>query len=155
VVDSLRLALGLYGAALAIGFIAGLFPFVSIELFLVGATAYGVEPHALPILIVLGALGNQIARSITYYMGAGVFDLPRGKLRVKIEAFQARIEHWNRRPLIILAASSTIGIPPLYLLGFIAQPILKLSHTVFTAVSFTGRLLRMTTVVVVTYVIRS
>ena len=46
-VDSLLATLGLYGATLAIGFVAGMFPLVSIELFLVGATAYGVEPHML------------------------------------------------------------------------------------------------------------
>ncbi|HET9621871.1 MAG TPA: hypothetical protein VFP84_10910 [Kofleriaceae bacterium] len=153
-VNSLLASLGLYGATLAVGFIAGLFPLVSIELFLVGATAFGAAPRTLPLLVALGVVGNQAARSITYYMGAGVFELPRGKVRDKIEALKARIAHWNRRPKLILLLASTVGIPPLYLLGFIAQPLMKLSHTTFTAVSLSGRVVRIATVVVVAYAIR-
>ena len=153
-VDSLLATLGLYGATFAIGFIAGMFPIVSIELFLVGATAYGVEPRMLPALIALGSLGHQIAKSVTYYMGAGVFELPRGKVRTKIDALKARIEPWNKRPKLILLISALTGIPPLYLVGFVAQPLMKLSHTAFTAVSLTGRVVRLTTLVVVTHAIR-
>lgn len=152
-VDSLLATLGLYGATLVIGFVAGMFPIVSIELFLVGATAYGIEADKLPALIALGSLGHQIAKSITYYMGAGVFELPRGKVRDKIEALKLRIAHWNRRPKLILFLSATIGIPPLYLIGFVAQPLMKLSHTTFTAVSLPGRVARMTTLVVITHLI--
>jgi membrane protein YqaA with SNARE-associated domain len=150
VIESLRGALGLYGATFAIGFIAGMFPLVSIELFLVGATAYGVDPHLLPTLIALGVIGHQIAKSVTYYMGAGVFELPRGKLRTQIEAIKVRIERWNRRPKLLLFISSATGIPPLYVMGFVAQPLMKLSHTTFTAVTLPARVLRLTTLVVVT-----
>lgn len=152
--DSLTHTLGLYGATLVIGFVAGMFPLVSIELFLIGATAYGVEPHMLPALIGLGALGHQIAKSVTYYMGAGVFELPRGKVRTKIEALKVRIERWTKRPKLLLFISSATGVPPLYAVGFIAQPLLKLSHTTFTVVSLVARLLRLTTFVLVTRWIR-
>ena len=42
-VDSLLASLGLYGATFAVAFIAGIFPIVSVELFLVGATALGAN----------------------------------------------------------------------------------------------------------------
>lgn len=151
--DSLRVTLGLYGATFVIGVIAGMFPLVSIELFLVGVTAYGVDPRVLPALIGLGALGHQIAKTITYYMGAGVFELPRGKVRTQVEAIKARLERWNKRPKLILFISSATGVPPLYLVGFVAQPLMKLSHTTFTGVSLTARVLRLTTFVVVTRMI--
>ena len=153
-IDNLTQALGLYGATLVIGFVAGMFPLVSIELFLVGATAYGVEPHMLPALIALGALGHQIAKSVTYYMGAGVFELPRGKVRTQIEALKVRIARWTQRPKLLLFISSATGIPPLYAVGFMARPMLKLSHTTFTVVSLVARVLRLTTFVLVTRWIR-
>ena len=86
-------------------------------------------------------------------MGAGVFELPRGKLQMRIDAFKRRVERWNRRPKLLLFVSSATGIPPLYLVGFIAQPLRKLSHTVFTAVTLPVRVVRLTTLVVVTRVI--
>lgn len=171
-IESLRATLGLYGATLVIGFVAGMFPLVSIELFLVGCTRWGIAPPVLAVLIALGALGHQIAKSVTYYMGAGALELPKGKIRGRIEAAKARlagggmppdgsaagwrrglIERWNKRPKLILFVGAAVGIPPLFLLGFIAQPLMRMSHTMFTAVSLPARLLRLTTLVVAAFVL--
>jgi membrane protein YqaA with SNARE-associated domain len=149
VVESLQATLGLYGATFAIAFIAGMFPIVSIEVFLVGLTVLGVEGRVLGVLIGLAAIGHQIAKTITYYAGAGAFGLPSGRIRARIEATRARIERWNKRPRVILFVAAATGLPPLYLLGFIAQPLMKLTITTFTAISMTGRLLRFTTIVFV------
>ena len=81
VVDHLVATLGLYGATLAIAFLAGVFPLLSIELFLVGAAAWGVAVDELAVLIAIAAVGHQVAKTITYYAGAGAFELPRGRLQ--------------------------------------------------------------------------
>jgi len=150
VVDSLLTSVGLYGATFAVAFIAGMFPLVSIEVFLIGATALGAEPRTLPVLIAIAAVGHQIAKTITYYAGAGVFELPRGRMRQRIEAAKARIERWNRRPRLILFIAAATGLPPLWALGFIAQPLMKMDIFTFTAISFIGRVLRYATLVAVT-----
>lgn len=142
--------LGLYGATFVLGFIAGMFPLISIELFLVGATALGVAPAMLPILIALGAIGHQIAKTVTYYAGAGAFELPRGKVRARIEAARPHIDRWNKRPRLIMFLAATTGLPPLWLLGFIARPLMQMSFATFTAITLGGRLLRFTTMVLVT-----
>lgn len=149
-VDSLRTTLGLYGATLVIAFIAGIFPIVSIEVFLMGATALGVEARILVALIGLAAFGHQIAKTVTYYAGAGAFELPRGKLRARIDAAKARIDRWNKRPRLVMFAAATTGLPPLLLLGFIARPLMKMEITTFTALSVTGRILRYGTLVAIT-----
>jgi membrane protein YqaA with SNARE-associated domain len=150
VVDSLLASLGLYGATFAVGFIAGLFPFISIEVFLIGATALGAEPRVLPVLIAIAAVGHQIAKTITYYAGAGLFQLPRGRMRERIDAAKARIDRWNRRPRLILFVAAVTGLPPLWLLGYIAQPLMKMDIATFTAISFIGRVLRYCVLVAVT-----
>ena len=149
-VDSLLASLGLYGATFAVGFIAGLFPFISIEVFLIGATALGAEPRALPVLIAIAAVGHQIAKTITYYAGAGLFQLPRGRMRERIDAAKARIDRWNRRPRLIMFVAAVTGLPPLWLLGYIAQPLMKMDIATFTAISFIGRVLRYCVLVAVT-----
>jgi membrane protein YqaA with SNARE-associated domain len=150
VVDSLLASLGLYGATFAVGFIAGLFPFISIEVFLIGATALGAEPRVLPVLIAIAAVGHQIAKTVTYYAGAGLFQLPRGRMRARIDAAKERIDRWNRRPRLILFVAAVTGLPPLWLLGYIAQPLMKMDIATFTAISFIGRVLRYCVLVAVT-----
>jgi membrane protein YqaA with SNARE-associated domain len=149
VVDSLLTSVGLYGATFVVAFVAGMFPAISIELFLVGATAWGVEPRILVALIAIAAVGHQIAKTVTYYAGAGVFELPRGNMRARIEAAKARIERWNKRPRLIMFVAAATGLPPLYLLGFIAHTFMKMSIATFTAISMSGRILRYTTLVAV------
>jgi membrane protein YqaA with SNARE-associated domain len=150
VVDSLLASLGLYGATFAVAVIAGLLPIVSVELFLVGATALGADVDTLPILIAIAAIGHQIAKTITYYAGAGVFEMPRGKMRDRIEAAKARIARWNKRPRLIMFVSAATGLPPLWALGFVAQPLMKMDIVTFTAITAIGRILRYSTLVAIT-----
>jgi membrane protein YqaA with SNARE-associated domain len=149
VFDHLVATLGLYGAALAIAFLAGMFPLLSIELFLVGAAAWGIPADQLVVLIAIAAVGHQAAKTITYYAGAGAFELPRGKLRDRIAEAKQRIDRWNRRPRLIMLAGAAIGLPPLYLLGFIARPVLNMQLATFTGISLAGRIARYTTLVAV------
>jgi membrane protein YqaA with SNARE-associated domain len=160
VVDSLLASLGLYGATFAVAFIAGMFPFISIEVFLIGATALGAEPRVLPVLIAIAAVGHQIAKTITYYAGAGLFHLPRGRMRERIEAAKLRVaarsgragpfDRWYRRQRLILFAAAVTGLPPLWVLGYIAQPLMKMDIATFTGISFLGRVLRYCVLVAVT-----
>jgi membrane protein YqaA with SNARE-associated domain len=150
VVGSLYASLGLYGATFAVAFIAGVFPLVSIELFLIGATALGADVQTLPLLIAIAAVGHQIAKTLTYYAGAGMFELPRGGMRARIEAARARIERWNRRPRLIMFLAAATGLPPLWALGFVAQPLMKIDFATFTAITAFGRILRYSTLVAIT-----
>jgi membrane protein YqaA with SNARE-associated domain len=147
VVDHLMATLGLYGATLAIAFLAGMFPLVSLELFLVGAAAWGVSIDTLVVMVAVATVGHQVAKTVTYYAGAGAFELPRGKLRDRIAAAKQRIERWNRRPKLIMLAGAAFGLPPLYLLGFIARPVMNMHVATFTGISMVGRIARYTTLV--------
>jgi membrane protein YqaA with SNARE-associated domain len=117
-----------------------MFPIVSIELFLVAATAWQLDARVLVVLIGIAAIGHQIAKTITYYAGAGAFELPRGKVRARIEAARERIDRWNRRPRFIMFVAAATGLPPLYVLGFIARPLMNMQITTFTAISLSGRI---------------
>lgn len=141
--------LGLYGATLAIAFLAGMFPLLSIEVFLVGAAAWGVAVDQLVVLVAIAAVGHQVAKTVTYYAGAGALELPRGKLRDRIAATKQRIDRWNRRPKLVMLAGAALGLPPLYLLGFIARPVLNMQLATFTGITLAGRVARYTTMVAV------
>jgi membrane protein YqaA with SNARE-associated domain len=143
VTDGLIESLGIYGGALIVSFLAGLFPIVGIEVFLLTvATLYVTSWGELAVLVLLASIGHQVAKTSCYFAGAGVLALPRGKLKQQIDAVKTRLERWNKHPMLVLWLSSTIGLPPLYVVSFIAGPIMKIRFVRFTAVCFTGRVLR-------------
>jgi membrane protein YqaA with SNARE-associated domain len=147
VVDHLIATLGLYGATLAISFLAGMVPLPGIEPLLIGAAAWGVAVDQLIVLVAIAVVGHQIAKTITYYAGAGAFELPRGKLRERIAAAKQRVDRWNRRPKLIMLAGAALGLPPLYLLGFIARPVMNMQLATFTGITLAGRIARYTALV--------
>ncbi|CAN5914482.1 hypothetical protein BH11MYX3_BH11MYX3_42970 [soil metagenome] len=136
--ESLLSTFGLYGGALVIAFVAGLFPLVSIELFLVGISTWAPQtPAGMALLIVLSAIGHQLAKTVTFYAGIGALENKR--LAARVEKVRARIDRWNKRPKLVMFLSATVGLPPLWLLGFIAHPLMKMRIWPFTLITFFGR----------------
>jgi membrane protein YqaA with SNARE-associated domain len=149
VVDTLLGTLGLYGGTFVVAFVSGLFPLVSIELFLFGVGALAGSSTSLPTLVVLAAVGHQLAKTIMYYAGVGLLDRPSSKLAARVAALRTRIERWNRRPLLILTLAGAFGLPPMWLIGFIARPVMRIRFVPFTAITFVTRLVRFGTIAAV------
>ena len=129
---------GLYGACVVISFIAGLFPLVSIEAFLVGYTVLRpVSSNEFVAMVLLSALGHQIAKTVCYF--AGTTGLEHERVQPMLEKWRPRIDKWNRYPKIVFFLGATVGIPPMWLLGFIAKPIMHIRFLPFTLVTFVCR----------------
>jgi membrane protein YqaA with SNARE-associated domain len=139
VAEDLLASLGMYGASLVVAFIAGLFPLFSIELFLMGLSAI-VQPTLAEVVLcsVLAAVGHQVAKTITYYAGAGALE--HGKIKVRVDKLRHKIEKWKNAPKLILLLSGAIGIPPLWIIGFIARPLLGIGIVPFTLIIFATRI---------------
>ena len=90
------------------------------------------EPPAKLLLIVTGSTlrAEDVDRPLAYYL-------------------KQRIDRWNRRPKLIMLAGAALGLPPLYLLGFIARPVLNMQLATFTGITLAGRVARYTTMVAV------
>lgn len=137
--ETLLSTFGLYGGALVISFVAGLFPLVSIELFLIGISTWATPtPAGFVLLVILAATGHQIAKTITFYAGIGALE--NKKLAARVEKVRTRIDKWNKRPKVIMFIAATIGLPPLWLLGFIAHPLMKMRIVPFTLIVYFGRI---------------
>jgi membrane protein YqaA with SNARE-associated domain len=141
VTDHLLATFGLYGGAFVISFIAGLFPLVSIELFLVGVARLAPpSPAGIVALVLVAAVGHQIAKTVTYYAGVGALE--NKKLAARVERIRTKIDRWNRSPKLVMLLAATFGLPPLWLLGFIAHPLMRMRIVPFTVICFTGRIAR-------------
>ena len=137
--EDLLSSLVMYGASMIVAFIAGLFPPFSIELFLIGLATI-VHPTFGEVVLcsVLAAIGHQVAKTITYYAGVGALE--HGKLKAKVEKIRPKIEKWNKAPKVILLLAGAFGIPPLWVVGFIARPLMGIGIVPFTLIIFGTRI---------------
>jgi membrane protein YqaA with SNARE-associated domain len=136
--DHLLELFGVYGATVALAFAAGMFPLLSIEAFLVGYCALRpVTWSEYVILVLLAAVGHQIAKTVCYF--AGVTGLESKRVRPIVDKWRPRIEKWNRYPGVVFMLAATVGIPPMWLIGFIARPLMHLRFVPFTLLCLVGR----------------
>ncbi len=150
--DSLLGALGIYGGTFMVSLVAGIFPIASIELFLIGIAAWKHPSwEVLALLVLIAAIGHQIAKTVTYFAGEGALKLPKGRTKRYLDKAQKYIDRWNKRPLIILGLASTIGIPPLVVVAIVAGPMMRIKFIPFTIICFIGRLARFGVMTFVAY----
>ena len=129
---------GAYGGSFIVAFIAGLFPLFSIEVFLVLVMSI-VQPTLGEMMVccLLAATSHQVSKTITYYAGVG--GLEHGKLKPKVDKIRPRLDRWNKAPHLILALSGAFGLPPLWIMGFIAKPLMRIEILAFTVIIFATR----------------
>lgn len=137
-IQDLLATFGVYGGSFVIALIAGLFPLLSIEVALVALSA--LTTPTWPVLLAccaLAAAGHQIAKTITYYAGIGALE--RGRMKEKLDKVRPRIEKWNKAPKFVMFLAGSVGIPPLYVLGFIARPLMGMGIVPFTVIVLVTR----------------
>jgi len=147
--DHLLATLGLYGGTAVVCFISGLLPIINSELFLLGLSAWLVESwEQLPAVALAAAIGQMGANCVIYYLGLGLFELPRGRWQDKIDRARIRASRWKGRPYAILAVASSVGLPPLVLVA-LAGGALRISFRAFALIGLGGRYVRFLVCVVI------
>jgi membrane protein YqaA with SNARE-associated domain len=137
--DELVVRLGLPLATFLFCAASGVVPVLNAEVFLVGVAA--VAPSStLPLLALLAALGQMVAKSAMYLGGRGVVRLPRGKRKQDLEAVRARVERWRSKDLLVFV-SAGVGLPPFFAISILAGT-LRFPFARFLVAGFLGRLIR-------------
>ncbi len=144
--DALVAGLGYPLATFVYCIASGFIPVVNAELFLVGVAA--VAPReSLPWVAALAAAGQMVAKCGMYLGGRGVVALPKGRRHEDIARWQARVERWRSKDVLVLVSAS-VGLPPFFVTSILAGS-LKFPFARFLAAGFLGRLLRFGAVVAV------
>ncbi len=137
--DALVVRLGFPLAAFVYCVGSGFIPLLNAEVFLVGIAA--VAPReSLPAVALFAAAGQMVAKAGMYLAGRGVVRLPKGRRHEDIAAWQARVERWRSKDLLVLVSAS-VGLPPLYVMSVLAGS-LKFPFLRFLAAGLAGRLVR-------------
>jgi membrane protein YqaA with SNARE-associated domain len=140
--DSVGAELGIYAGTFVICFLAGLVPVINAEVWLIAVTTVMIaSPAPLPAIVVLAAAGQMIAKVMMFYAARGVFELPRGRFKAKVEAARAKIARWKDRPKWVLWLSAIAGLPPFYVITLVAGA-LGISIRTFCVIGMTGRVVR-------------
>jgi membrane protein YqaA with SNARE-associated domain len=140
--EALQGDFGLYGGAIVICFLAGLIPIINTEIYLITAsTVLVTSPMQLPLIVLLGATSQMVAKVLLYFTAAGALKLPTGRYQAKIDKARERIERWRDKPKWILFVSALLGLPPFYVVSLLAGA-LGIRLPTFCAIGLLGRVLR-------------
>lgn len=143
--------LSLYGGTIVVCAISAVVPLVHTELYLVGLAAV-VDPHHLPGLAVVAAIGQMAGKVLVYYAGKGVLRLPFKKDRM--EQWQEKLRTHKAGVDGVLFLSAFLGLPPHYAVS-VSAGALGWSLTRFLIVGFVGRTLRFVVVMAIPAVAKS
>ncbi|MBA3542378.1 MAG: VTT domain-containing protein [Deltaproteobacteria bacterium] len=149
--EDLLSSFGLYGGAGISAFLFGLIPFNQ-DVVLFGMSATLVDsPSQLPLIVIIATIAHTIAKVITYYIGRGLLELPRGRFKSVIERARGKLDQWNKRPYWVMGLAALVGLPPLYIVGFIASA-LRIRIVPFILICFVGRLIHFGIVVAIPWI---
>lgn len=128
--------------------ISGVFPLVNSEVALaVTAMAIDDTPKALTLAVIV-ALGQNITHSVLFFSARGVTNssMPRReKLQARIDKARALAERWGNKWVLLIAAASTLGFPPMILVA-LAAGALGVRYRMFVTIDVIGRIARFMTI---------
>jgi membrane protein YqaA with SNARE-associated domain len=134
--------LGVYGGTFIVCFLAGLIPFINAEVWLLlVVTTMIASPAPLPAVVVLAAAGQMVAKVLLFYAARGAIAVPTGRYKVAIEKARTKVEAWRGKPKWVLWASSTLGLPPFYVISLLAG-VLDIRLRTFCMIGMAGRVMR-------------
>lgn len=119
-------------------------PVVNAELYLLAASA--VVPHELVVpLIAAAALGQMAGKSLMYYAGVGVLELPGKRLKRMVAQVNAKYHDAGAGGTTlgsgVILLSAGVSVPPFYVVS-IACGLLRIPFAQFFFLGLLGRLIR-------------
>jgi membrane protein YqaA with SNARE-associated domain len=137
--------------ALGLCLVGAFLPWANIEAAVVGA-ALVLPPPLVPLLVVGAALAQVLAKGTVYGLARWA---PQGlpqKARARLERL-SELARRRRSPTLTVLASSTVGVPPFYLVtvacGTVAVP-----FGAFLAAAFVGSVIRYAVLSLATVLVR-
>jgi membrane protein YqaA with SNARE-associated domain len=139
-------------ATFAYSFVAGVFPLLNVEAYLLAFSSYLSIDAMVPVVLAATA-GQMLAKSLLYLSGMGLLRLPHRATRERLERITERLRTYRRGTWTLVLISAFFGLPPLYIVS-IAAGTLRLHFGVFLAISTAGRLLRLSVVALLPQLVR-
>jgi membrane protein YqaA with SNARE-associated domain len=132
---------GIYAATFVIAVVGAMIPIVSIEVFLGGLALAGKLPAGVPAIVAIAAVGQVLGKLPVYFATRRLAGRSE-----RVDKLRARVARWRDRPLLVLAASALVGLPP-FAIAASAAGVLAIEPRRFVVVAGVGRALRFAAIV--------
>lgn len=141
------------GLAFLVATLSGLFPVLSIEVYLVGAVVT-LDDGALVAMAVAAGLGQTLGKLPYYYVGRGSLSTPWLRRRAETPGkWTRRAAHWRSKAeehpvwgMGLVALSSFASVPPFMVVSVLAG-VVRMNPWWFCAITFVTRTARFLVVV--------
>ncbi len=132
---------GLYLACFGLSIVSALVPWVNGEALLLSLAVWAPTPFALGAMVLLASLGQMVGKCVLYWGGRGSLRLNKGRAAKLIAAWNERLTSSPGRASLVVFVSSTVGIPPFYVITILAGA-LHLGFGRFVGIGLCGRVVR-------------
>ena len=92
-------------------------------------------------LAVCATLGQMAAKTLCYFSGQGLVRLAPARSAGMVQQLEGRLAHWETQTDLLIFLSALFGVPPFYLLPFVAGS-LRIRFWRFFLIGCVGRCLR-------------
>lgn len=128
-------------SVLALAFVSAIVPWVNAEVLVLTLPAVAHSRAGLAGLVLLVAAGQMAGKCIVYFAGSRGARIGSGRLADRVTTWQARASASPRHAIALVAISSTVGLPPFYVMSAIAGAV-RVNFAWFLAAGTLGRLVR-------------
>ena len=111
---------GCYLWCFMLSIVSALVPWVNGEVILLSLTALARTTWGRALLVLSAGAGQMVGKCILYWAGTGVISLKSGRVQEALSAWKGRFEKSPSKMLSLVFASSTLGIPPFYVITLLA-----------------------------------
>lgn len=126
---------GWYGLAL----VSAVVPWVNAEVLMLAALPFARSPLQLALLVALMTLGQMTGKSAMYWCSRRAAVKPTPRVRDAMARWKERLDRHPHSALGVVLVSSTVGIPPFYMVSILAGA-LHVTFARFLMVGTFGRL---------------
>jgi membrane protein YqaA with SNARE-associated domain len=132
---------GLFGSCFVLSIVSALVPWVNGEILLLSLAALAPSSSDLVVLVILASCGQMVGKCVLYWSARGARQARASRLGGKIDRWTARFNGTKSKQLALVLVSSTVGIPPFYIISFLAGAC-QLNFMQFLGFGMCGRLIR-------------
>ena len=130
---------GMWGFGLSI--VSALVPWVNGEVIVLSLAAIAHSPVEVAGLVLLASTGQMIGKCVLYWAGRGAIPIRTTGIGSKVAAWKQKFDQSPSRSVALVFVSSTLGIPPFYLITLLAGTF-RMPFGRFIGAGMCGRLVR-------------
>ena len=128
-------------ACFGLTLLSGVFPWMNAEIIVLALPAVSSSPAALIGLLLAATAGQMTGKCIIYWTGRGGLRHGSPRMSAAVERWRGRIQRLRLGPTGLIFLSSSVGIPPFFVVTAIAGA-LRVNFPRFLLAGTAGRLVR-------------